>query len=243
LFRRAYDLFLAVSTYTAQELIWAGAPANRVVTIGNPVDSAGFSLPVLRHDAKEALGVRSSMHVVGAACRFVEEKNLLLFIEVAAIIAAIRQDVRFCLVGCGVEESQLRRRVEDLGLTDVVLFTGVRSDMPLVMKAFDVYLFTSRREAFGRTLLESLAAETPVVAALPDAGGARDLVTRSPGILSVGDRDPLRLAGLVLRLLDDPSESAELGRAGRLWVTENYDAARWAVTLCNLYRRLCPALP
>jgi glycosyltransferase involved in cell wall biosynthesis len=113
----------------------------------------------------------------------------------------------------------------------------MRSDMTTVWRAFDVYLFTSRVEAFPRTLLESLACETPVVAAVPIAGGAIDIVRDSPGILSVADRDPERLAAESVRLLDAPVMRDEAGRRGRQWVIEHYHVTKWIEALDDLYRR------
>jgi len=231
-----YDRFIAVSSSIAREMTRAGVPDSRIETITNAVDPDRFSPQRSRRDAKRALGIPETMLTVGTACRFVPEKDLDLFLDVARIVSAERPDIAFVLVGAGPEAEPLRRRARDLGIQHSVRFLGERSDMATVWRAFDVYLFTSRIESFGRTLLESLACETPVVAALPQAGGAIDLVRESPGIVTGGDREPEGLAARIRELLDAPALRAVTGRLGREWVTARHHVAGWVGRLDALYR-------
>ena len=236
-FGARYDRFVAVSAQAARDIIQAGADRHRVQTITNPVDPARFSSGQSRQDAKRALSLPESAATVGTACRFAAEKDLDLFLEVAGRIARLRPQTRFVMVGDGEEAERLRRVAGDLGIHSSVTFTGMRTDMATVWRAFDVYLFTSRFEAFGRTLLEALACETPIVAAVPIAGGAIDVIRDSPGILSVADRDPERLAAETVGLLDAPAARDERGRRGRQWVTEHHHVTQWLEALDDLYRR------
>lgn len=236
-FGARFDRFVAVSARAAQDIIGAGADRHRVQTITNPVDPVRFSAQQSRQEAKRTLGLDASTATVGTACRFAPEKDLDLFLEVARRIALHRPETRFVMVGGGEEAERLRQVASDLGILSSVQFTGMRTDMATVWRAFDVYLFTSRVETFGRTLLEALACETPIVAAVPIAGGAIDLVHDSPGILSVADRDPERLAAESVRLLDGPVVRDATGRLGRQWVIEHYHVTKWLEALDDLYRR------
>jgi glycosyltransferase involved in cell wall biosynthesis len=234
--RRLYSRFIAISTKTADDMVAAGVERARVETIANPVDAERFSPRQSRESAKRALGVPAAALTIGTACRLVPEKDLDLFLDVARRIHARRADVRFPLVGEGPELERLRRRAAEWNIAAAVLFLGVRDDMPTVWRAFDLYLFTSRIEPFGRTLLESLASETPVVAAVPIVGGGIDIVRDSPGIVSVADRDPDALAAHAVRLLDAPGLRARTGANGRAWVSARYPVARWVAALDDLYR-------
>ena len=237
LFGARFDRFIAVSPKAADEMIRAGAARERIETIATPVDPVRFSPQQSRQEAKRTLGLPETALTVGTACRFAPEKDLDLFLQVALLIRSRRPETRFVMVGGGEESERLRQVAHDLGILPAIVFTGMRSDMTTVWRAFDVYLFTSRVEAFPRTLLESLACETPVVAAVPIAGGAIDIVRDSPGILSVADRDPERLAAESVRLLDAPVMRDEAGRRGRQWVIEHYHVTKWIEALDDLYRR------
>lgn len=136
--------------------------------------------------------------------------------------------------------ASLKRVAMDAGLGDSVVFLGPRTDMPAVWRAMDLFLFTSLAEGFGRTLVESQASTTPVVAPRDVAGGAAELIASSPGILTVGSREPDELAQAVLRVLASAQMRDDLGRAGREWVRQRFGAGEWVARLEALYEELSP---
>ena len=66
-----------------------------------------------------------------------------------------REDAVLLLVGGnGNLEEQVRQKVTDLGLSDRVIFTGVRSDIPQLMSAMDVFVTPSFFEGMPNTVIE-----------------------------------------------------------------------------------------
>jgi glycosyltransferase involved in cell wall biosynthesis len=107
------------------------------------------------------------------AGRFEEYKQHQLLVESLALLPP---DHRLALVGAGPMEHVLRQRVTDLRLTDRVLFPGRLSAGELYrwFRSADVVVSLSRREGFGLTLAEGLAAGAAVVAS--DIGPHRDVM-------------------------------------------------------------------
>jgi len=73
------------------------------------------------------------------------------------------------VVGKDPDTGQARKRyleqlADQLGLSDRVVFTGPRQDIPRIMVGLDVLVHCAHTEVFGRVLVEAMAAETPVVA-------------------------------------------------------------------------------
>lgn len=99
------------------------------------------------------------------------------------LISALRtrgMPVHGLIVG-GVEEkkraylAELKARVTDMGLTDEISFTGLRSDIREVFSQCQMVLSLSTQpETFGRTVLEALSLGTPVVAW--DQGGVGEIL-------------------------------------------------------------------
>jgi glycosyltransferase involved in cell wall biosynthesis len=83
--------------------------------------------------------------------------------------------------------------------------------MPTYYSMADVYVSTSLLEGFGLALAESLACETPAVAA--DGGATAEVV--GPGGIIIPPRDSTALANAVSTLLQDPSLRDRLGKDGR----------------------------
>jgi glycosyltransferase involved in cell wall biosynthesis len=96
-----------------------------------------------------------------------------------------------------------------------VTYLGVldyRDVMPTLAQA-RVAVVPSRRESFGLTLLEAMAAGVPAVGS--DIPAFRELVGGSSGVALLPLDDPAAWSAHVLRLLDDPGYAQELARLAR----------------------------
>jgi glycosyltransferase involved in cell wall biosynthesis len=236
---RLYNSFIAVSIPLVKDMIGAAIPRSRIRVIENAVDPGAAAAVWTRREARTRLGLDGDGSLVGTACRLVREKDLGLFLEVARRVREVRQDVRFVIAGAGPLAEELKQLARESGLEKAVAFLGPRTDMPVVWRAMDVFLFTSLTESFGRALLESQACMTPVVAPRQVAGGAAELVASSPGTLAVGSREPDELAREVLRLLASERLRDDMGRAGRDWVMRRFGVAAWVAKMQSLYDDLC----
>jgi glycosyltransferase involved in cell wall biosynthesis len=102
-----------------------------------------------------------------------------------------------------VGDGPLRREVvpfvAELGLSDRFLFTGVRNDVPAIVRAFDVFLLTSLWEGMPLVIPQAMACRVPVVASTAD--GNRELIRDGDNGLLAPSRSPGRLAHGVMRLL------------------------------------------
>lgn len=75
-------------------------------------------------------------------------------------------------------------------------------------------------------LIEAMAATLPVVAT--SVSGTRDVVLDGKTGLLVAPGDSRALAEAIDRLLADPQQAAQMGRAGRRRVEQQYGAGRQA---------------
>jgi len=235
---RLYDRFVAVSAPLVKDMTEATIARQRISVIENAVDAGACEAGCGRREARTRLGLSGEGLLVGTACRLAQEKDLGLFLRAARSVRAVRQDVRFVIAGAGPLAKDLRHLAQECGLGDAIVFLGPRTDMPVVWRAMDVFLFTSSMESFGRTLLESQACMTPVVAPRQVAGGAAELIASSPGILAVESREPGELAQGVLRLLASARLRDDMGRAGREWVIQRFGVEEWAAKMQSLYDEL-----
>jgi len=94
-----------------------------------------------------------------------------------------RRLCRFLLVGDGPLRPHIQHLAKTNGLDEQILFAGVRSDVPGIMQAMDVFLFPSLWEGLGIVLIEAQAAGTPCVISdviPPEATVIPELVDRLP---------------------------------------------------------------
>jgi glycosyltransferase involved in cell wall biosynthesis len=130
----------------------------------------------------------------------------------------------------------LQSRARDRGLTDRVIFTGLRSDVPALLSAVDVSVMPSLNEALSNVLLESMAAGAAVVAT--DVGGtAEALVDGNNGVL-IPPGNPTVMADAIVRLVDDPAYARELGENARRTIRDRYSLDRMVASTETLYDEL-----
>ena len=96
--------------------------------------------------------------VVGVVGRLTYQKNPQFTVEIFAKVKEKRPNAVLMFVGQGELEEETRRMVQAKGLTDSVLFLGLRTDVPDLMQAMDAFVLPSRFEGLGIVYIEAQAA-------------------------------------------------------------------------------------
>ena len=140
---------------------------------------AGFSYnPQKRKRVREEFGFSDDMLVIGHVGSFWAVKNHTFLVDVFS--ALVKKDVKakLLLVGNGGRINEIREKSKSLGLYNKVIFTGVRTDIPDLMQAMDVFVFPSLYEGLGIALIEAQAAGLPCVVSdtIPQEAYLTDLV-------------------------------------------------------------------
>jgi glycosyltransferase involved in cell wall biosynthesis len=113
------------------------------------------------------------------------------------------------------------------------VFTGQRADVPALLRLCDVIAVPSRREAFGRIIIEAMAARVPVVASA--VGGIPEVCAdRFTGLLVPPD-DPDALATALAATLSDPEATAARVRAAAADVAARFDIRMHAARVHAVY--------
>jgi glycosyltransferase involved in cell wall biosynthesis len=231
-----FDIFIAIHKDMAQHMTRiAGVPAKKIDIIENAVDICAFVPPIKAK--QKSVAIKNHM-TIGTVARLVPEKDFELFLNTARIVIKKRPDIQFVIVGDGPLRANLINASNDPKLKGRIVVLGATSDVPSILRSFDLFLFTSKIESFGMTLIESLACGVPVVGVLPEAGGAIDLLRTLPGVSLLEQRIPEQLANRVIALLKDPKQLSELGKTGREHVVKHYAMENWIKALDNLYQGL-----
>ena len=74
-----------------------------------------------------------------------------------------RDDALLMLVGNGDLQQSIKDKVEELGLSEKVIFMGQRNDVNCLMQAMDCFVFPSIFEGLGMVLIEAQAAGLPII--------------------------------------------------------------------------------
>lgn len=135
----------------------------------------------IREQLRKKLNVEEKT-VLGHVGRFSHQKNHQMLINIFQALHKENHDTVLLLVGDGELRKSIENQVVDLGLSDSVIFTGVRSDIPELMQAMDVFVFPSLYEGLGLVAIEAQAAGLRCVVSdsIPKEAFVTDLIKSLP---------------------------------------------------------------
>jgi glycosyltransferase involved in cell wall biosynthesis len=203
---------------------------DRVVRIYNGVDLV--AAPGSGAAVRRELAVAPDDMLVGMISALRTEKGHDIAIETIAMLRERFPRLRLLIAGQGRGAAALARLAAPLG--DRVLLAGRRTDVMGVFDALDVCLHPSRMDAFPTTLIEALAASTPVLASA--VGGIPEIIDDGrTGTLVPAPPSAAALARALAELLEDPARRRALAVAGRAAYERRFTAGPWVEQTRTLY--------
>jgi glycosyltransferase EpsF len=162
-FSRLYPtLLLACSEHAGRWLFGDKAfDKGRVKVMRNAIDVNCFRFNLqIRERVRKDLGISEKL-VIGHAGRFVSVKNHLFLFDIFKEVHSQRQDSVLLLVGDGELRTAAEERVKQYGLSDCVLFLGLRDDVHELYQAMDVFVLPSLYEGLPVVGVEAQCAGLP----------------------------------------------------------------------------------
>ena len=216
----------------------AGYDIRRMVVVPN-----GFEISQLVATAEQRLMLRSQCGfgvddvVIGSLGRFNLDKDPDNFVSAAAILASHQPQVRFLMVGKGLDtcNAELAAWIDRTGYRDRFVLLGERSDVPICLAAMDIFCLHSRTEAFPLVLGEAMAMGLPCVTT--DVGDA-SLMIADAGVV-VAKQDPRSLAqGLADVLRMTPAKRRDMGCRAKARVHAEFTMDRARKNFETIYQRI-----
>ncbi len=99
--------------------------------------------------------------VYGHIGNFAPVKNHTFLLKIFKEISLLDNNVRFFCIGEGNLRKDIESEIQQLGLSDKVILTGIRKDVDCFMSCFDMLIFPSIFEGLPLTLIEAQAAGLP----------------------------------------------------------------------------------
>lgn len=188
----------AVSDFVADRLSRrTGRPVARVV---NGVDLERFT-PRDRTLARAQLGLPAQACVIGVAARLQKVKGVDVLLDALALM---RTPAVLAIMGDGPQRAALELQARVAGLTERVVFLGLRGDVEAVIPAFDAFVLPSRAEGLPLAIVEAQACGVPIIAC--DVGGTREACCPRTGRLAPPE-NPQALADAIDERLQTPLEA------------------------------------
>jgi glycosyltransferase involved in cell wall biosynthesis len=151
--------------------------ANKHIIINNAIDTKNFIFDVkIREEKRKEFNIKNEV-VIGHVGRFTPQKNHRYLIDIFKSYIERFKFAKLLLIGDGPLRQEIEKKVNNLALNDYVIFTGIRSDIPELLQAMDVFVMPSLHEGLPVTLVEAQASGLPCVLA--------NTITKEVGVIDV----------------------------------------------------------
>jgi glycosyltransferase involved in cell wall biosynthesis len=208
-------------------------PPRKVKTIYNGVPSISPDAPSLR--VRTQLGMPESGPVIVSVGRFTKQKGFDLLLRAMPYIRKEIPTVQAILVGDGDQRPNLEQLARNLGIEDIVWFTGFRDDVENFFRLASVVAVPSLYDVFPLVPLEAMMAGKAVIAS--DLPVLREAIRDGETGLLV-PRDPKQWAEAICRVISDSRMADELGRKAELDARERFSIERMAKEYLSEYESL-----
>ncbi len=183
---------------------------------------------------KTALGIADKWPVIINVGRLQSVKGQVHLARMMPAVVAKWPGAHVLIAGEGPERQALEKAIAAEKMEQHITLLGDRTDVLELLKASDLFVFPSLREALPMAVIEAMAVGLPVVAS--NTGGLPELVRKGENGLIVEPGDADGLAEAIISILDTEDRGRSIGLRGQERVLSEFDATRVADQLVSIYR-------
>lgn len=238
LLKRWTDWFICVSESERTEAMRLGFVCEeRTSVIFNAVDTELFvKMKVNRNNYLEEFGFPDDVYIIGCVARLEQMKGHRYLISAFKNLIVNNPKCRLLLIGEGPERRKIEGQIRNFGLEEYVILTGIRHDVPQLLKIFDIFVSASLKEGMPYTLVEALSAGVMVVAT--DVIGNRDIIHNGKNGLLVQSQDIQSMENALKKIIEEPELCIQLRTAGQEDARMRFDLEHSQEQLFGIYRKL-----
>lgn len=136
-------------------------------------------------ELKNSLNIKEKDFVIIYPAELSDRKNQCMLIKAISLINENkRKNIKVLLPGKDSKNGKFQELAKLLGLQDMILFLGYRSDINKLMQISNLAISTSKQEGLPVNIIEAMFMKLPIIAT--DCRGNRDLIS-SEHIVKIGD--------------------------------------------------------
>jgi glycosyltransferase involved in cell wall biosynthesis len=225
---------ILVANAINQRFVWL-KDHKKMVVIYNGIDLEEFDHFSATSSIRKEFNITRDTVLIGCIGRIEKRKGP------EYLISAMREidSTKLILIGTGEKEyiRKVKMLCDEFGISDRVMFSGSRDDIPSVLNEIDILVFPSiSGEGFPRVILEAMAAGKPVVAT-DNAGNPEAVEDGLTGyIIPAGNISAL--AAKLNELVANKKKRMAMGQAGRKRVEEFFTVQHYVQSIQELYHEI-----
>ena len=188
-------------------------PSDKITVIYNGIDAHAF---------EQNPPPKNDIPLVGNLARCAHEKGQDMLLLAANTLKQRGVKCRFIIGGDGALLNHLKNCAKQLGIAEIVDFTGFVENTNNFMQQLDIFVLPSRWEGFGYVTAEAMASAKPVVAF--DISSNPELVKNGQTGFLVPFPNVDLLADAIEKLVNSPSLRETFGKKGKAVAEQKFSA-------------------
>ena len=238
---RLFDRVIAISNAIRNVLFEAGVPESKLRVVHSSVKTSTWEhrwdrLAFLKTFFPDLSSNNSDAPIIGMVAQLIPRKGHRFMIEALPTVLAKYPNAKLIFFGRGREQNNLTQLATELGVRDSVVFAGFRKDINHWLGCLDVFVHPPLAEGLGVAVLQAAAASLPIVASR--VGGIVEIIENNISGYLVDPGEVEQISDGILRLLDNPTDAAEMGVAAHAKVVEQFSVDAMVEGNLKIYREL-----
>ena len=216
-----------------------GVPEEKIIIMSAGIDLSKYTNLPPKGLFKMKFGIKKEEKLLLYLGRLHKIKGIDILVKAFANVTQSINDVKLVVVGPNDGSLyELQTLIQNLGVGNKILFTGPLYGSEKIEAYVDseVYILSSRYEAFGMTVLEAYVCGKPVIAS--NVGGLKDLVINGETGLLFDPENIEQLTYNIQLLLTDADRAEKMGLKGKIFVEGNFTIEKAVDALEDLYREI-----
>ncbi len=184
--------------------------------IPNGVDLSKFTVNKTKIDIRHELNIPLDKTILITVGRLYPVKGVEFLIKSINLLKETHDDFKLLIIGDGSERNNLERLSEELNIKDYIEFRGrvPNEEIPLYLKASDIFVLPSLSEGFPNALLEAMASGLPVIAT--NIRGLDEIIEDGINGFLVNPKSPEEIANKLNHIIQDNSLSKSFSQNNKL---------------------------
>ncbi|MGB2741780.1 MAG: glycosyltransferase [Cognaticolwellia sp.] len=204
-----------------------------ITFIPNGISLKPFDSIIQNEITEERLSAKVTKFCVVMVARLSPPKDPLILLQAIAKLKQKKLEVSLFIIGDGPLRESIENEINQLKIQDNVTLFGERNDIPIFLKAANLFVLTSSSEGIPMTILEAMAAKLPVVAT--NVGGIHHIVDDGQSGMLVKDKDLNQLCDALTFFIENPEKCQKMGANGRALLEKEYSMESTLALYESLY--------
>ncbi len=184
---------------------------------------------------RSKLGISSEEQIVCNVGRVDTQKGQIYLLKAAISVLKELPKTRFLIVGEGPDRDMLESFAKEHGISERIIFTGLRKDIPALLSLSDLVAIPSLWEGGPLTLFEAMNLHKPVIGT--PAGLMGEVICNGETGFQVPLRSIDELAERIIHVLKNPTLAKQMGE--KSWhVCQKYDISVSVENLIKIYKEI-----